>query len=104
METEDTTRPKIALDIHAEIPPSKRQHRPTVSKHDRRRNDARLIFNKVIAGRYRGTGNDYSRVGALFVTWEASDLQLNKKNSEVSGNNQIKIQGLVMWSEEGLAL
>ena len=53
-------------------------------KHEQRRNEARLVFNKIIAGHYRDAANDYSQVGALFVTWAVNDLQLSGDNSEVS--------------------
>lgn len=84
MASEDASVAKIALDLHAELgpPPQKRQY--TISRHEKRREEARLVFNKIIAGHYRDIGNDYSQVGALFVTWAVNDLQLNGKDSEVS--------------------
>lgn len=84
MASADASVAKIALDLHAELGPPKQPHRHTISRHERRRNEARLVFNKVITGHYRDAGNDYSQVGALFVTWEVNDLQLNGHDSEVN--------------------
>jgi hypothetical protein len=84
MASEDASVAKIALDLHAELGPPTQQRRYTISRNERRREEARLVFNKIIAGHYRDVGNDYSQVGALFVTWAVNDLQLNGKDSEVS--------------------
>jgi hypothetical protein len=84
MASDDASMPGLAADIHVELVPSRQKHRQTLSKHEQRRTEARLIFNKIIAGHYRETANDYSQVGALFVTWEVNDLQLGGKDTEVS--------------------
>lgn len=84
MASEEAAVAKIALDLHAELGPPKQKRRQTISRNERRRDEARLVFNKIITGHYRDAGNDYSQVGALFVTWEANDLQLNGKDSEVN--------------------
>lgn len=84
MASQDASLAKIALDLHAELGPPKQKRRYTISRNERRRDEARLVFNKIIAGHYRDVGNEYSQVGALFVTWEVNDLQLNSKDSEVS--------------------
>jgi hypothetical protein len=91
MASEGASVAKIALDLHAELgPPNKKRHY-TVSRNEKRRNEARLVFNKIIAGHYRDIGNDYSQVGALFVTWAVNDLQLNGKDSEVSCFRSVSI-------------
>jgi hypothetical protein len=84
MASEDASVAKIALDLHAELGPPKQTHRYTISRNEKRREEARLVFNKIIAGHYRDVGNDYSQVGTLFVTWAVNDLQLNGQGSEVS--------------------
>ena len=84
MASDDVSVPKLAADIHVELGPSRQRHRQTLSKHEQRRAEARLVFNKIIAGHYRDAANDYSQVGALFVTWAVNDLQLSGTDSEVS--------------------
>ena len=84
MATEDAPVAKVALDLHAELGPPNQKRRPTIPKNERRREEARLVFNKVLASHYRANANDYSQVGALFITWAVNDLQLNDKDSEVS--------------------
>lgn len=44
--------------------------------------EARLIFNKTIGQKYRHGRTGYLRVGALFLTWEADDMQY--KDTEAS--------------------
>ncbi len=68
----------------------KRKRRETLSRHDSRRNEARLTFNKVIQSHYRKTGNEYSRVGALFLTWKDSDLDLHGEDNEVSDDTSMQ--------------
>ena len=36
--------------------------------------EARLTFDKTIAGHYRHSATGYKRVGALFLTWKKDDL------------------------------
>lgn len=84
MASEDAPVAKIALDLHAELGPPKQKRRHTISRNERRRQEARLVFNKIIAGHYRDIENDYSQVGALFITWAVNDLQLNGEDSEVN--------------------
>ncbi|KAL6719066.1 hypothetical protein ACLMJK_003301 [Lecanora helva] len=43
--------------------------------------DARIIFNKTIAGHYRNGKTGYRQVGALFLTWADDDMEC--KNKEV---------------------
>ena len=84
MASENASVAKIALDLHAELGPPNQKRRNTVSRHEKRRDEARLVFNKIIASHYRAKANDYSQVGALFITWAVNDLQLHGKDSEVS--------------------
>ena len=84
MASGDVSGPKLAADIHVELGPSRQRHGHSISRHEQRRNEARLVFNKIIAGHYRDAANDYSQVGALFVTWAVNDLQLSGTDSEVS--------------------
>jgi hypothetical protein len=84
MASNDASVAKIALDLHAELGPPDQQRRYTVSRNEKRRDEARLVFNKIIASHYRAKANDYSQVGALFITWAVNDLELNGKDSEVS--------------------
>ncbi|MCJ1249478.1 hypothetical protein MMC30_006702 [Trapelia coarctata] len=57
------------LDVHFEAP----VHR---SSFGRRKDDARFIFNKTIAGHYRNGREGYARVGAQFITWKDDDMRL----------------------------
>src|SRR5436305_2166413 len=91
MASDDASVPKLAADIHVELGPSRQRHRQTLSKHEQRRSEARIVFNKIIAGHHRDTANDYSQVGALFVTWAANDLQLSGKDTEVSSFKSVCI-------------
>ena len=84
MATEDASVAKIALDLHAELGPPNQKRRPTIPRNDQRREEARLVFNKVLASHYRAKASEYSQVGALFITWAVNDLQLNGEDSEVS--------------------
>lgn len=85
MASEDASHPSIALDVHAELGPSRqRQRAPTISRHDKRRSDARFYFNKIIASHYRDQSKEYSDVASLFITWKENDLLLHKENNEVS--------------------
>ena len=84
MASNDASVAKIALDLHAELGPPNQKRRYTVSRNEKRRDEARLVFNKIIASHYRAKANDYSQVGALFITWAVNDLELNGKDSEVS--------------------
>ena len=43
--------------------------------------EARVTFDKTIAGHYRHNATGYKRVGALFLTWKNDDLQC--KQTEV---------------------
>ncbi|KAL9105458.1 MAG: hypothetical protein Q9227_009367 [Pyrenula ochraceoflavens] len=85
----DASGPLPTFDFHAEAPPRElRRHRPTISRNERQvngrqRTEARVVFNNVIAGHYHATGNGYSDVGALFVTWEATDLRVNGEVKEL---------------------
>jgi len=63
------------FDLHFEAP----VHRTPFG---RRKDDARFIFNKTIAGHYRNGRTGYSRVGAQFITWQDDDMHL--KGFEVS--------------------
>ena len=63
--------------------------RPPLSPYDRPKSasqaqsdEARLIFDKTLAGHYRQGKTGYKQVGALFLTWADDDLQC--KNTEVS--------------------
>lgn len=92
MESDHDPHAKLVLDTHFELlpppnPKPKPRHRPTITKHDQRQDDARLVFNKVIESHYKDKGNGYSEVGSLFVTWESSDLPLHGVNSEVCIGN-----------------
>ena len=98
MASEDGAVAKIALDLHAELGPPKQKRRKTISRNERRQDEARLVFNKIIAGHYRDAGNEYSQVGALFVTWEANDLQLHGKDSEVKYFKALRIPVLTIWT------
>jgi hypothetical protein len=98
MASEDGAVAKIALDLHAEFGPPNQKRRYTLSRNERRQDEARLVFNKIITGHYRDAGNDYSQVGALFVTWEANDLQLHGKDSEVKYFKALRIPALTIWT------
>ncbi|KAI9729939.1 MAG: hypothetical protein M1834_006136 [Cirrosporium novae-zelandiae] len=39
-----------------------------------RENQAKIVFNKTIAGHYRNRENGYSNVGSLLITWENDDM------------------------------
>jgi hypothetical protein len=84
MASEDASVAKIAIDLHAELGPPTQDRRCTISRNEKRREEAKLVFNKIIAGHYRDIGNDYSQVGALFITWAVNDLQLHGEESEVN--------------------
>lgn len=43
--------------------------------------EARVIFDKTLAGHYRHGTTGYRNVGALFLTWKDDDMQC--KNTEV---------------------
>ncbi|MCJ1472685.1 hypothetical protein MMC13_001334 [Lambiella insularis] len=57
------------FDVHFEAP----AHRTAI---DRRKDDARFIFNQTIAGHYRNGRTGYTRVGVLLITWERDDMNL----------------------------
>lgn len=69
---------KATFDLHVETPPH-RSHTPREETESYE--ELEITFNKTIQGHYRHGATGYKRVGALFVTWEADDLQC--KETEV---------------------
>jgi hypothetical protein len=53
-------------------------HFPPWMKIEKKRNNARLVFNQTIAGHYRNGKTGYGRVGVLLLTWEADDMHLQR--------------------------
>ncbi|KAL9604372.1 MAG: hypothetical protein Q9219_000560 [cf. Caloplaca sp. 3 TL-2023] len=72
---------KATFDLHLETPP----HRAHVAGPPRDETEPyeelEITFNKTLEGHYRHGKTGYKRVGALFITWEADDLQC--KETEV---------------------
>ncbi|MCJ1242558.1 hypothetical protein MMC14_010567 [Varicellaria rhodocarpa] len=59
------------LDVHIETPAYR-------TSFDRRKDDARFVFNNTIAGHYRDGRTGYNRVGTLLITWEQDDMHLRE--------------------------
>jgi len=72
--------PKASLNLVNDAP-SRESPEPTRKSREEQFNEARIVFNKTIEGHYRNGKTGYTRVGALFLTWEADDMHC--KESEV---------------------
>ena len=53
--------------------------------------EARVVFDKTIAGHYRHGGKGYRNVGALFLTWEEDDMQCKDMEVRTSLLLQVRI-------------
>lgn len=78
---ENARNPQFTLDVHAEVPAQQRgrQRAPTISKNERRRNDARVVIDNVLGSHYKARGHGYTKVASLFLSWESTDLKLDKE-------------------------
>ncbi len=61
--------------------PAPYQHQRAKSDSETQCEEARVIFDKTIAGHYRYGKTGYRNVGALFLTWADDDMQC--KDAEV---------------------
>ena len=66
--------PNASADSDHSSPPSL-PHQRSQSASEKRREQARLTFDKTIEGHYRHGKTGYRQVGALFLTWKDDDLQ-----------------------------
>ncbi|KAL9622703.1 MAG: hypothetical protein Q9160_003013 [Pyrenula sp. 1 TL-2023] len=73
--------PQFTFDLHAEAPAQQRgRHRAqTISRNDQRRNDARVVIDKILGSHYKARGHGYNKVASLFLTWESTDLKLDEE-------------------------
>ena len=62
------------LDVHIETPAYR-------TSFDRRKDNARFVFNNTIAGHYRDGRTGYNRVGTLLITWEHDDMHLRESEA-----------------------
>ena len=72
------------------LPQPSQHHRAKIAS-ETQREEARVVFNKTIEGHYRDGRTGYRRVGALFLTWAADDLQC--KTQEVGTSNSCTLYG-----------
>lgn len=76
-----TLSPSVSAHSADESPsPSPNLHR-SKSASEIQRDNAKIVFNKTIDGRYRHGRTGYRQVGALFLTWKDDDMQC--KETEV---------------------
>ena len=75
----------VPVDFSSEISngirPAPSPHSQSKTTSQLRKEEARVIFDKTLAGHYRDGRTGYRNVGALFLTWADDDLQC--KNTEV---------------------
>ena len=71
-----------ASDSPNESPLPSGHHHRSQSASEIQRDEAKIVFNKTIDGRYRHGKTGYRQVGALFLTWKDDDMQC--KETEVS--------------------
>ena len=74
-----STEPSIQAPNGIHLPPSPQTQPKSPSQ--AQAEQARIIFDKTLAGHYRDGRTGYRNVGALFLTWADDDLQC--KNTEV---------------------
>ena len=74
---------KASLDLHIQTPPQPPEGQSLQPEYEERFDEARVTFEKTIKGHYRHGKTEYTRVGALFLTWKDDDMQCKK--TEVYG-------------------
>ncbi|KAF2086524.1 hypothetical protein K490DRAFT_66717 [Saccharata proteae CBS 121410] len=62
----------------------KQQRLDARTKMDIVKGESRVIFNKIIEGRFRD-GNGYEEVGVLFVSWKDDDMTVNEEVDRLEG-------------------
>lgn len=67
------SKPLVTLDFHAQTGPDHQRGR-RMTLWDKEVEKSKVIFNKVIAGRYNKDETGYEEVGVLLITWEKDDL------------------------------
>ena len=70
-----TLSPSLSAYSADESPSPPGSHHRTRSASEIQRDDAKIVFNKTIDGRYRHGRTGYRQVGALFLTWKDDDMQ-----------------------------
>lgn len=76
-----TLSPSVSAHSADESPSPSPDHHRSRSASEKQRDDAKIVFNKTIDGRYRHGKTGYRQVGALFLTWKDDDMQC--KETEV---------------------
>lgn len=64
-------KPNISLPLPS--PPSSHNHEHDSSL-EKRRDEARITFDKTISGHYSNGKTGYRQVGVLFLTWKDDDM------------------------------
>ncbi len=64
--------------VTSEIPLQPSQDEQSESAERANREDAKTVFDKTISGHYRHGNSRYRRVGAIFITWKADDMQFKE--------------------------